>query len=278
MTAVKTRFQQLTFYLFIFVFVVSVLFPFYWQLKTSLKPESDVTNMSLLPNYKILTLDAYKFIFVNRPFAVYILNSFMVSLITTALCVSLASLAGYAIARLNFRGKSLILTMILSVSLFPAISVLSPMYMIISSLGLRNSWIGLVIPYTTFALPLSVWYLSTFFKTIPFDLEFAAQIDGCTKMQAFAKVILPLTVPGTFTTAILIFIMSWNEYLFSLTINTRDLARTIPVGITMFRGEFDIPWVQTAAAIITVTVPLACIVLLLQRRIIAGLVAGATKE
>ena len=142
---------------------------------------------------------------------------------------------------------------------------------------MRNTWWGLVIPYMTFGIPLSLWYLTTFFKSIPLELEEAAKIDGCSNIQAFTKVVLPLAIPGMFTTAILIFIQAWNEYLFSLTINTDDTARTIPVGITMFRGEYTIPWVENAAAIVTVTVPLAIIVLILQKRIISGLTSGAVK-
>lgn len=205
------------------------------------------------------------------------INSLGVSAITTVTSIVIASSAAYALARLRFRGKVMIMGLILSCSMFPAIAIISPIYMTINNLGLRNTWAGLIIPYLAFAMPLSVWYLTTFFRTIPFELEEAAKIDGCTPVQALVKVIIPLAVPGTFTTAILVFIQAWNEYLFSLTINTDDNARTIPVGITMFKGEFDMPWVQNAAAIVVVTIPIALLVLILQRRIISGLTSGAVK-
>ena len=169
------------------------------------------------------------------------------------------------------------LSCILAISMFPNISMISPIYMTISKIGLRNTWWGLIIPYLSFAMPLSVWYLTTFFGTIPYELEEAAKVDGCTPLQALVKVIIPLVIPGTFTTAILIFIQAWNEYLFSLTINTDDLWRTVTVGITMFRGEYTMPWVEQAAAIVTVTLPVAVIVFLLQKHIISGLTSGAVK-
>ena len=263
--------------LFLAVFLVIVLFPFYWQLLTSLKPTREITSMSLLPNWSTASLDAYRFIMTERPFLRYMLNSFCIAMMTTVIAVTISSMASYALARLNFRGKGAILASILAISMFPCISMISPIYLTISQLGLRNTWWGLLIPYLSFGMPLSVWYLTTFFRTIPYELEEAAKVDGCTPLQALVKVIIPLVLPGTFTTAILIFIQAWNEYLFSLTINTDDLSRTVTVGITMFRGEYTIPWVEQAAAIVTVTFPLAIVVFLLQRQIISGLTSGAVK-
>jgi len=258
-------------------FLIIVLFPFYWQLVTSLRPTSEITSTSLLPDWSTASLDAYRFIMTERPFMRYLLNSLIVSLLTMAIAVSIASMAAYALARLNFRGKGIVLAGILAISMFPNISMISPIYMKISQFGLRNTVWGLLIPYLSFAMPLSVWYLTTFFRTIPYELEEAAKVDGCTPLQALLRVIIPLVIPGTFTTAILIFIQAWNEYLFSLTINTADLSRTVTVGITMFRGEFITPWVEQAAAIVTVTFPLAIVVFLLQRHIISGLTSGAVK-
>lgn len=263
--------------LFLGMFLVIVLFPFYWQLLTSLKPTREITSMALLPNWSTASLDAYHFIMTERPFLRYMLNSFVIAMMTTIVAVTISSMASYALARLNFRGKGVILASILAISMFPSISMISPIYLTISQLGLRNTWWGLLIPYLSFAMPLSVWYLTTFFKTIPYELEEAAKVDGCTPLQALVKVIIPLVLPGTFTTAILIFIQAWNEYLFSLTINTDDLSRTVTVGITMFRGEYTMPWVEQAAAIVTVTFPLAIVVFLLQRQIISGLTSGAVK-
>lgn len=263
--------------LFLAIFLFIVLFPFYWQLLTSLKPTREITSLSLLPNWNTASLNAYRFIMTERPFLRYILNSVVVALVTTTIAVTVSSMAAYALARLNFRAKGVVLTAILAISMFPAISMISPIYLTISSLGLRNTWWGLIIPYLTFAMPLSVWYLTTFFRTIPYELEEAAKMDGCSPFQALLLVIIPLVLPGTFTTAILIFIQAWNEYLFSLTINTDDLFRTVTVGITMFQGEFTMPWVEQAAGIVTVTFPLAVVVFLLQRRIISGLTSGAIK-
>lgn len=263
--------------LFLGMFLVIVLFPFYWQLLTSLKPTREITSMALLPNWSTASLDAYHFIMTERPFLRYMLNSFVIAMMTTIVAVTISSMASYALARLNFRGKGVILASILAISMFPSISMISPIYLTISQLGLRNTWWGLLIPYLSFAMPLSIWYLTTFFRTIPYELEEAAKVDGCTPLQALVKVIIPLVLPGTFTTAILIFIQAWNEYLFSLTINTDDLSRTVTVGITMFRGEYTMPWVEQAAAIVTVTFPLAIVVFLLQRQIISGLTSGAVK-
>lgn len=263
--------------IFLCAFLFLVLFPFYWQLLTSIKPTREITSMSLVPNFATMNFDAYRLIMTERPFMRYIFNSLMVSLMTTLIAVTISSMAAYALARLNFHGKGIVLTSILAISMFPGISMISPIYVTISRMGLRNTWWGLLIPYLSFAMPLSVWYLTTFFKTIPYELEEAAKVDGCTPLQALVKVIVPLVLPGTFTTAILIFIQAWNEYLFSLTINTEDLSRTVTVGITMFRGEYTMPWVEQAAAIVTVTFPLAIVVFLLQRRIIAGLTSGAVK-
>lgn len=263
--------------IFLGIFLIIVLFPFYWQLLTSLKPTREITSMALLPNWSTASLDAYHFIMTERPFLRYMLNSFVIAMMTTIVAVTISSMASYALARLNFRGKGVILASILAISMFPSISMISPIYLTISQLGLRNTWWGLLIPYLSFAMPLSVWYLTTFFRTIPYELEEAAKVDGCTPLQALVKVIIPLVLPGTFTTAILIFIQAWNEYLFSLTINTDDLSRTVTVGITMFRGEYTMPWVEQAAAIVTVTFPLAIVVFLLQRQIISGLTSGAVK-
>jgi len=258
-------------------FLFVVLFPFYWQFLTSLKPTREITEMYLLPNFQTASFNAYEFIMTKRPFLRYMFNSLMVALITTSIAVLIACMASYALARLNFKGKAAILSSILAISMFPNISMISPIYMTISQMGLRNTWWALVIPNLSFAMPLSVWYLTTFFRTIPYELEEAGKVDGCTPLQALVKIIVPLVVPGTFTTAILIFIQAWNEYLFSLTINTDDLWRTVTVGITMFRGEYTMPWVEQAAAIVTVTVPVATVVFLLQKYIISGLTSGAVK-
>ena len=162
--------------------------------------------------------------------------------------------------------------------MFPQIATLSPIYIFLKNLGLTNSYLGLIIPYTTITLPLSIWILVTFFRKIPFDLEEAAKIDGAGIMQTFIRVIFPLAVPGVFTTAILAFIAAWNEFLFALVINTETAYKTVPVGIALFQGQFTIPWGEISAATVIVTVPLVIMVLIFQRRIVSGLTSGSVKE
>lgn len=264
------------FYIFLVVFVFIVMFPFYWEFLTSIKkPDEIFTSFRLYTTDP--TLQSYKTIFSVRPFAKYMMNSFVIASVTTILSIVVASLTAYAVARLKFKGKAVVLGLVLSVSMFPPIAIITPIYRFISSMGLRNTYLGLIIPYTAFALPLAVWYLTTFFKEIPFSLEEAAKIDGASPMQAFLQVIAPLAMPGVFTTSILVFIAAWNEYLFALTINTSDQMRTVPVGITMYVGQYTIPWGEIAAAAVTVTIPLIIMVLIFQKRIISGLTAGAVK-
>jgi multiple sugar transport system permease protein len=270
------NFKNVRFYTFIAAFLLIIIFPFYWELVTSLKkPNAIFGDFRLWP--KELTLESYKLVFTARPFASFLKNSFVISSLTTFFAIAFAAFAAYAIARLKFKGKSIVLGLILAVSMFPQISTISPIYMFMKTMGLRDTYIGLVIPYITFALPLAIWNLTTFFKEIPYSLEEAARIDGASPMQTFTKIIIPLAAPGTFTTAILVFIAAWNEFLYSLTINTKDIRKTVPVAITMFQGQYTIPWGETAAATVIVTVPLIILVLLFQKRIVAGLTSGAVK-
>ncbi len=267
------------FYVFLTLFVFLVMFPFLWVLASSIKPVAELFgDRAFIPFTDNMTLENYESVFVNYPFLKYLWNSLVVSTITTVYAVLVASFAAYAIARLNFKGKTIILGLVLSVSMFPQIATISPIYIVLKNLGLTNSYLGLIIPYTTFTLPLSIWLLVTFFRKIPFDLEEAAKIDGASLMQTYWRVILPLALPGIFTTAILVFISAWNEFLFALTINTDDEYKTVPVGIAMFEGQFTIPWGEVTAATVIVTVPLVIMVLLFQRRIVSGLTSGAVKE
>jgi multiple sugar transport system permease protein len=217
-------------------------------------------------------------VFFDYPFLTYLKNSFIVSAITTIVSAVFASFAAYAIARLHFRGKAVILGLALSVSMFPPIATISPIYIILLHLGLTNSYIGLIIPYITITLPLSIWLLVTFFRKIPQELEESAKMDGATLMQTYWRIILPLAVPGIFTTAILAFIAAWNEFLYALTINTDQAYKTVPVGIAMFQGQYSIPWGEICAATVVVTIPLVVLVLIFQRRIVSGLTSGSVKE
>lgn len=272
----KKVLNNILFYIFIIIFLMIIIFPFYYEFITSIKPTKDIfSGFTLFP--KRLSTESYSLVFKNRPFGKFLWNSFAIAGLTTIFAVTVASFTAYAIARLKFKGKSIILGLVLAVSMFPQISTVSPIYMFMKTMGLRDTYAGLVIPYMTFSLPLSIWYLTTFFKQIPYDLEEAAKMDGATPMQAFLKVILPLTAPGTFTTAILVFIGAWNEYLYALTINTKDAAKTVPVAISMFQGQYTIPWGEIAAATVIVTVPLVIMVLIFQKKIVAGLTSGAVK-
>jgi multiple sugar transport system permease protein len=272
----KKIFHTSTFYLALIIFLFIIIFPFYYDFITSLKVPKDILGtFNLWPEH--ISFESYSLVFSERPFGKYLMNSFVVSSVTTLLSIVIGAMAAYAVARLKIKGKGIVLAFILGVSMFPQISVISPIYLFMKAMGLRDTYLGLIIPYTCFSLPFAIWNLSTFFKEIPFDLEEAARIDGASPLQAFIKIILPLAAPGTFTTAILVFISSWNEYLISLTINTQDVSKTVPVGLSMFQGRYVIPWGEIAAATIIVTVPLIIMVFIFQKRIIAGLTAGAVK-
>ena len=269
-------FTRFGFYLFILAFLLIIIFPFYYELITSIKTPDDIFSaFSLIPSK--ITFNSYKLVFINRPFARFLMNSFVISSLTTLIALAIACFSAYAIARLKFKGKSIILGLVLAVSMFPQIATISPIYMFMKDAGLRDTYAGLVIPYITFALPLAIWNLTIFFKQIPFELEEAARIDGASVIQTFFRVILPLAGPGTFTTAILVFIAAWNEYLYALTINTKEIRKTVPVAISMFQGQFTVPWGEVSAATIVVTVPLIIMVLLFQKRIVSGLTSGAVK-
>ena len=267
------------FYVFLVGFVFVVMFPFLWMLISSVKPPSELFgDRAFTPYTAHPTLENNISVFAKHPFLHYLWNSTVIAAVTTVYTITVASFAAYAIARLQFKGKTVILGIVLSVSMFPQIATISPIYIFLKNVGLTNSYLGLIIPYTPFTLPLSIWILVTFFRKIPLDLEEAAKIDGASLMQTYWKVIMPLAVPGIFTTAILVFIAAWNEFLFALTINTDEKYKTVPIGIAMFQGQFTIPWGEIAAATVVVTVPLVIMVLIFQRRIVSGLTSGSVKE
>ena len=222
-------------------------------------------------------LTHYRALFTERDFWVPIRNSLVVGLSTTLLCVSVGSLAAYALARMRFRGRDAVLSFILAVTMFPQISIVSPLYMLLRTLRLIDTYPGLVLPYMTFAMPLTVWLLVGFFRQLPRDLDEAAVMDGATRWQSFTRVLLPLAVPGLATTAILTFISCWNEFLFALSFTLGPERQTVPVAIALFRGQYQVPWGQVLAAAVVATAPVAAIVLVFQRRIVQGLTAGAVK-
>lgn len=267
------------FSLVIIILILYIVFPFYWQISTSLKSPGETFRKPPTIFPKSLYLRNYIEVFTSgRPFGRYMLNSFIVASSTTLIAIFIGSFAAYALSRSEFRGKGLFLGGVLGLAMFPQIAILSPIFTIFRRLNLLNTYAALILPYTTFSLPLSIWILTSFFKEIPTEIEEAAIIDGCTPLEALRKVIAPLAAPGVFTCAILVFIYAWNEFLFALTLNTRDTMRTITVGITMFPGLYEIPWGTIFAASTIVTLPLVVLVLLFQRKIIAGLTAGAVKE
>jgi len=250
--------------------------PFLWQGLTSLKPTGELSRLPpILPTAP--TLDHYRGVFEGRPFARYLLNSAAVAGGTTLLALAVGSLAAFALARLPVPGRRLILGLFLSITMFPPIATVSPLYLGVRALGLRDTLFALIVVDTTFALPLAVWVLTGFFREIPEDLHRAARVDGCTPFQAFRRVHLPLAAPGLFATGILVFIAAWNELLFALTFTATDRSRTVPVALALFPGLHEVPWGEIAAASVIVTIPLVVLVLLFQRRIVSGLLSGAVK-
>jgi multiple sugar transport system permease protein len=259
------------------IIVAAALVPVLWLLSLSLKTPDTVNDGRVIP--KVFSLDNYSNIFKEDIFTKALRNSIGIALIATVIAVVLASMAAYAIARLEFPGKRLILSASLAIAMFPPVSIVGPLYDMWRSLGLYDTWPGLIIPYMTFTLPLAIFTLSAFFREIPWELEQAAQMDGATPAQAFRKVILPLAAPGVFTTAILVFIYAWNDFVFALSLTSTTRAQTVPPAIQSFTGvsQFTAPTGAIAAAAIIVTIPIVVMVLFFQRRIVAGLTAGAVK-
>lgn len=256
--------------------VVATAFPLYWALVGSFTPEARLfEEPSLLPTHPIL--DHYRALFSERAFWLPIRNSLVVAGSTTAFCVAIGALCAYALARLQFPGKVALLGFILAVGMFPQISVVSPLYLLLRELHLINTYPGLILPYLTFAMPLTVWLLVGFFRQLPAELEEAAMVDGATRLRAFREVIVPLALPGLATTAILTFVYSWNEFLFALSFTLGPERQTVPVAIALFRGQYQVPWGQILAAAVVATAPVTLLVLAFQRRIVQGLTAGAVK-
>ena len=204
-------------------------------------------------------------------------NSLVVAGSTTALCLALGSLCAYALARLRFRGRTPLLAFVLAVSMFPQISIVPPLYLLLRALGLIDSYPGLVLPYVTFAMPLTIWLLVGFFRQLPPELEEAAWVDGAGRLRAFLEVVVPISAPALATTAILTFVYCWNEFLFALSFTLGPDRQTVPVAIALFRGQYQVPWGQVLAAAVVATAPVAALVLAFQRRIVQGLTSGAVK-
>jgi multiple sugar transport system permease protein len=257
--------------------VIFCLFPFYWLVNVSLKTGTDLSQADLVPPSP--TLDNYSSIFKNGDFTSALRNSVIVTSITTFLALLVGSFAAYALARLRFPRKFLLLAVILSISTFPPIAIAAPIFKLWTDIGFYDTYIGLILPYLTFALPLAIYILTSFFKEIPKDLEEAALVDGATHFQAFRKVVVPLAAPGLATAGILTFIAAWNEFLLATTLTSSPAAKTVPVAIASFTGstQFEVPLGTMSAASVVISIPLIILVLVFQKRIVAGLTAGAVK-
>lgn len=266
-------------YLGIFLIVVYCLAPFYWMVVSSLRRPQDVFDISPIPapvsfqNYA----DAFD---PKNEFGRALLNSVFVATTVTVLALVIGILAAYSMARLHFRGKNFVLSLIIATSMFPGIAMVIPLFRVFTNIGWINSYQALILPALSFALPLAVWNLTAFFRQMPAELEQAAMVDGCTQGQAFRKVILPLAAPGVFTTAIIVFVMAWNEYIIAVTMTNKADFRTATVAVTFFTGTTgrDIPFGSIMAAGVILTIPLLIMVLAFQRRIVAGLTAGGVKS
>ncbi|MDQ4040607.1 MAG: carbohydrate ABC transporter permease [Actinomycetota bacterium] len=261
----------------ILVVLLYALIPVMWILSLSLKPADQLGDRRFIPQE--FSFENYETIFNTETFTRALVNSVGIAGLATLISILLAAMAAYALARLDFAGKALILSGALAVAMFPPISIVGSLFNIWREVGLYDTWPGLIIPYMTFTLPLAIYTLSAFFREIPWELEQAAQVDGATPFQAFRKVIVPLAAPGVFTSAILVFIFAWNDFIFANTLTSTDEARTVPAALAFFTGgsQFEQPIGAISAASIVVTIPIIVMVLIFQRRIVAGLTAGAVK-
>jgi multiple sugar transport system permease protein len=259
------------------VVIALALIPVLWLVSLSFKTPTAVLDPSFVPSQ--WTWGNYAGILQSSQFLRPLLNSIGIGLISTFIAVVLASMAAYAVARLAFPGKSVLIGMALLIAIFPQISLITPLFSIERALGLFNTWPGLIIPYVAFGLPLGIYILSAFFREIPWELEKAAKMDGATPFQAFTRVIAPLAAPGMVTTAILVFLACWNDFLFAISFTSTTAARTAPAAMQYFSGGsvFTIPTGPIAAAAVVITIPIIIFVLFFQRRIVAGLTSGAVK-
>ncbi|MGJ8516990.1 carbohydrate ABC transporter permease [Carnimonas bestiolae] len=268
---------QLGFWCLVAVLAVYALFPFYYAVVSSLKPSSALFEVSVLPT--VFDLSNYRDLFSQPTFGRSIFNSVLIALCVVLLALLLGLTAAYALGRVRFRGRGAVLVVVLGVSMFPQIAVLSGLFEVIRWLGIYNTPWALVLSYTIFTLPFTVWVMTTFMRQLPAELEEAAIMDGATPWVTLTRVFMPLMLPAMVTTGLLAFIAAWNEFLFALTFTLTNSQRTVPVTIALISGDsqFELPWGTIMAASVVVTVPLVVLVLLCQRRIVSGLTAGAVK-
>lgn len=259
------------------IVVVNGFFPAVWILLTSLKTEAELVSkpITYLPHQ--LVLSNYVQAFTDQPLLKYLGNSLAVAVVSTAVALTVAAFAAYAIARLNLRHRQLILTCIVASSMFPLVTLLVPIFETMRNLNLLNTYTALVLPYTVLSLPVCTLVLVSFFQSIPKDLENAAMIDGCTRIGALWRVVVPLAAPGVFTAGILAFVNAWDEFLLALSLNASASMRTLPVGISLYQGEFTFPWPVISAALVVAIVPIAVLIALFQERVVGGLTQGGLK-
>ena len=257
--------------------IAYALVPVLWILSLSFKGGDDITNKRFFPSS--LSLENYRIVLGSDLFLSALRNSVGISVIATTVSVVIATLAAYAVARLEFPGKRLLLGSALAITVFPIIAIATPLFNLWRTVGLYDTWIGLIIPYLSFSIPLSVYVLSAFFREIPWEMEQAAQVDGATSWQAFRRVIVPLAAPGVFTAAILTFFAIWNDFIFGITLTSSEAARPVPAALAFFSGasQFSQPTAPIAAAAVLVTIPIIVLVLAFQQKIVAGLTNGAVK-
>jgi multiple sugar transport system permease protein len=269
--------NMVLFYVFVVIFVFVSVFPLLWVFKMSIvtKTELFATPPTILPQN--LSGAEWTQVLGDATFQRALINSTIIAGVTTVICLFFGSIAAYAIARMRFRFKSTVMTLILAISFFPAVAIIAPLFIQYTQLGLINTYASVIITDVVFALPLTIWLLVAFFRELPFDLEDAAKVDGATTLQAFRKIIVPLSAPGVFTTAILTFIYAWNEFLFANTFLFDESTQPVTVVIPNFATVYTVDYGAQAAAAVVVTVPLVILVLIFQRRIVSGLTAGAVK-
>ena len=251
--------------------------PAIWVLLTSLKSESELMRLPITVLPAAPTLGNYVRVFVDQPILLFLWNSVMVATLSTLLCITVSALAAYALVRLRVPAPGAILAVLMGIAMFPLISLVVPLFQTMRGLGLLNTWPALVLPYAVLSMPVCTMVLVSFFQDIPADIENAAMIDGCSRIGALWHVVIPLTAPGVFTAAILAFVNAWDEFLLALTLSSRVTSRTLPVGITLYQGEFSFPWPIISAALIVAIVPISILIAVFQDRVVGGLTAGGMK-
>lgn len=259
------------------IVIVNGSFPILWILLTSLKTEVELTQRPITWLPTAPTLANYVQAFEEQPLVLYVLNSLAVSILATALSILVAGLAAYAIARLRVPGRGLILGALIAVSTFPLITLMVPLFQIMRGLGILNTYLALILPYAVLNLPVCTLVLVSFFESIPEDLENAAMLDGCTRLETLWRVVVPLSAPGVFTAAILAFVNAWDEFLLALSFTSSQSMRTVAVGITLYQGEYAFPWPLISAALIVALVPVTILIVSFQEKVVSGLTQGGLK-